>query len=206
MASNIDYIEQIKLIKEDVQQMANQITRDLAREAKKDLENASWDIISNYYDTYTPKYYIRTYNLYNMFYHKHPVKDLKSNIHKASLTATSFSMFEDYGIKPVNLKSNAYKASLTAASFSMFDNYGSRNHRITPDNVFDLVWNTGHRGLPYQSLQSWYPEIIYDEINYRSNTPHNLMTLFVNRWGNDFGKKKSKSIGNKYKKNDVIIF
>lgn len=185
MASNKSYSQQIKAIKEDVRQTTNKITRDLAKEAKKDMEKASWNIIFNYYDSYyykninRTKYYFRTFNLYNMFSQKHPIDDGIDNGHKASLTVTSLFML---------------------------DNYGSKNHRITPDNVFDLVWNAGHRGLPYQSLPSWYPEIEYDGEKYHSNTPHNLMTLFVDRWGKDFGKKKSKSIGDKYKNNNVITF
>lgn len=174
------YKEQFKLIKEDVRQTTNKMTRDLAKEAKKDMEQSAHSIINDYYysylkDTHEPKYYVRTHNLYNMFYINHPIED---------------------GI------ANGHKASLTVASIGMFDNY-----RISPNVVFDLVWNQGHRGLPFQNLiPTWNPTIDYDGFYDVDNSPHILMSHFINKWGNNFGKKKIDKIFDRYKSNEYKSF
>lgn len=165
---NKGYIEQIEDIKHDVYKICNKITTELAKEATYDMVSTARAIIDDFYQSYDPKYYVRTHNLYNMILQK-PVYEYSGNAHIASISTLSLNMFDNYN--------------------------------ISPNTVYDLMWNTGHRGLPYQSLPSWYPSINYLGGQYDSNTPHNTMKLFVDRWGDNIGKQKVKNIVNKQKKN-----
>lgn len=49
-----------------------------------------------------------------------------------------------------SIKSKSYNASIVVGSFNMKDHY---RKGATPDNVFDLMWNQGIRGLPKQGTE-----------------------------------------------------
>lgn len=177
---NKSYREQINAIKNDVRKSYDGIVKDLSKQAKKDLTSAAFLIINDFYDSYTPMFYKRKHNLYNMVIPK---------------------TIEKYG------ENNAYIASVSTMSVVMDDIYGKTSKaNITPDDIYNLMWNAGHRGLPYQTLPSWYPEIEIDGNVYSSNTPHNEMKMFVNKWGKDIGSKKINTIDKKYKSKNYISF
>lgn len=107
-----------------------------------------------------------------------------------------------------------YSSGIIVGSFYMMDIYN-----ISPDNVFDLMWNQGIRGLPKESSDGswvnpyWNPEI-YQNIFLTSikvgnnttitGTPNEVMDDFVNKWGIKNGvsacEKAEKRIVNKYNK------
>lgn len=178
--ASLSYSQKIKKIKEDIRVATDGIARDLSNKAKQDLTRAVKSIIDNFYESYKPEYYVRTNNLYNMIVPK---------------------TVDKYG------SDNAFIASVSTMSVVMDDVYGKNSKKnITPDVIYDLMWNAGHRGLPLQSLPSWYPSIDIDGHIYTSNTPHNEMKRFIDSWGKDFGRNEIKDISKKYKSNKEIKF
>lgn len=178
--ANKSYAEQIKLIKQDARKAYEGIIKDLAREASKDLVNTTRSIIQDFYDSYSPEYYARTKNLFNMIMPKIAYKTGKGN---------------------------AYIASISTMSVLMNDNYGYTSKRnITPDNIYDLMWNQGHRGLPFQTLEpTWYPKINIDGLLIASKSPDLLMGNYIRNWYK-IGSKKINNIDKKYKSDKCISF
>lgn len=173
MGKNKSYSEQFKLIKQDVRKTYDAITRDLAKQAKKDLTNATYNVIEDFYNTYHPKRYVRTKNLYNMV-----------------------------SQRPVYRQDNGHIASVVTSSLFMFDNYNR-----SPEFVYNLMWNDGHRGLPFQNLTpTWKPTTNVDGTVISSSSPDSVMTMFTRNWGNKIGKKKINEIDKKYKSNNYIRF
>lgn len=173
MGTNKSYSEQFKLIKQDIRKTYDAITRDLAKEAKKDLTKATYSIIQDFYDTYSPKKYVRTKNLYHMV-----------------------------SQRPIYREDNGYIASIATSSLFMFDNYN-----CSPEWVYNLMWNNGHRGLSFQELYPiWKPQASTHEMRSIADNPHSVMTLFTRTWGYKVGKKKIDSIDKKYKTNHYIKF
>ena len=173
MGTNKSYSEQFKLIKQDVRKTYDAITRDLTKQAKKDLTHATYSVIEDFYNTYNPNYYVRTKNLYNMV-----------------------------SQRPIYRQDNGYIASIVTSSLFMFDNYN-----CSPEWVYNLMWNEGHRGLPFQNLlPTWKPQAIINDVNYIAGSPHSVMLMFVRNWGNKIGKKKINEIDKRYKSNNYISF
>lgn len=98
-----------------------------------------------------------------------------------------------------------FSSGIVVGSFNMFDNYN-----ISPDNVFDLFWNKGVRGLPkvgtrvldstgekwsnptWQSLYGEYENVFRTQValgTYISvlGTPHQVMKDITEHWGNARG-------------------
>ena len=104
--------------------------------------------------------------------------------------------------RPIYRQDNGHIASVVTSSLFMFDNYN-----CSPEWVYNLMWNEGHRGLPFQNLlPTWQPQAVANEINYVADSPHSVMSLFVRNWGNKIGKKKINEIDKKYKSNNYISF
>lgn len=167
------YSEQIRLIKQDVRKTYDAITRDLAKQAKKDLQDSTYSIIRDFYYDRKPDYYVRTNNLFNM-------------------------------VNPENVlrKDNGHMASVVTTSYLMFDNYN-----CPPEWVYNLMWNQGHRGLPFQDLTpTWNPQATTQGKDYISNTPHSVMTMFLEKWGKDIGRRKIDDIDKKYKSKEYKTF
>lgn len=180
MALN-SYSKQFSLIKEDVRQTTNKITRDLAKTAKRDLEIASHNIISHYYDSYVPEYYVRTHNLYNMFV-KPKLKENVENGHKASVYADANAMFDNYHI----------------TKDAVFETVWNRGHR----GIEDL-----QTGAYTQNLTpTWHPTINYMGYQKVDKTPHILMCEFLKNWGKSFGEKRIDGIADKYKGKEIKEF
>lgn len=85
---------------------------------------------------------------------KEVVKDLKK-VHKEIMDNFYNAYTPDVYVRTNNLRNNSvieqdpigvwgsYDSGIVVSSFGMHDNYN-----ISPDNVFDLMWNKGVRGLP----------------------------------------------------------
>ena len=173
MSTSKSYKDQFKLIKQDVRKTYDSITRDLAKNARNDLIKSVYSVIEDFYETYNPKKYERTKNLYNMV-----------------------------STRPVYRKDNGHIASIATSSLFMYENYNA-----SPEVVYDLMWNKGHRGLPFQNLiPTWKPQVTTNETIISSSSPHNAMEIFVNSWGENFGKKQIDKIDKKYKNNTYIKF
>ena len=121
MANNNSYRKQINMIKADVGRIANNLSKGLAEQAKKDLVKSHDQILDNYYKAHNPSSYNRKHNLYNSI--------MNHTIKKKNKSAGGRS----------------YTASVIIGGAGMNEVY-----RISADNVFDLVWNKGVRGLPKQ--------------------------------------------------------
>lgn len=114
-----------------------------------------------------------------------------------------------------------YSAKIEVGSSNMLDHY-----RTEPENVFDLFWNHGVRGLPPQGSnplthdftwlgKSWnkgerwrnlywnlekYKNIFATNINNEidgEHKPHFAMREFVKQWGKKHGQKECEQIVNK---------
>lgn len=158
------YKKQIKDIKNDVRKIYDKLTRDLAKEAKDDMEKSFISIIDQFYDSYNPDYYVRTHNLYHMI-----------------------------SKRPIYREDNGHIATIATSSLFMFDNYNS-----SPDVVYDLMWNQGHRGLPFQTLTPiWNPKLSIDGYINSASSPDLLMFNYINNWG-DICRKKINKIDSKY--------
>ena len=107
--------QQVKTIKDDVNKIGKQFTRELSKYVVEDLTNTFKQIVDDFYEAYPDQdRYVRTHNLYNAILPQNPIE-----------------------------KGKGYSSGIVVGSFNMFDNYN-----ISPDNVFDLFWNKGVRGLP----------------------------------------------------------
>lgn len=80
---------------------------------------------------------------------------------------------------------NTYDAGLVVGSFNMHDNYN-----ISPDNVFDLMWNKSIRGLPASGDRTGWVNPFFMTFNTSislngygaSGTPHEVMADITNHW------------------------
>lgn len=89
---------QIKKIKDDVRNECKKITRKCAKQACEDLSEAHGTILDSYYNSYDPKYYKRTFNLYNSLLSEGVVA--VSNGFRASVVSTGYMMNDNYKISP----------------------------------------------------------------------------------------------------------
>lgn len=176
--TNRSYSEQFKEIKKDIYKTCDGITSKLAKEARNDLQSAARSIIDNFYYSY------------------------QTDTHEPKYYVRTHNLYKSINTSPVlSAPNNSYKATIDITAYTMFDNYN-----ISPDVVFDLMWNQGHRGLPFQDLKpTWKPSIESDGVLFSGDTPHDLIKKFVNNWDKT-GKKKLKNIEKEFKSNSVIIF
>ena len=102
-------------------------------------------------------------------------------------------------------KGKGYRSGIVVGSFNMFDNYD-----ISPDNVFDLFWNKGVRGLPKigtrileSTGETWKNPTWISQYGERENvfrtqvslgthmsiigTPHQVMKDITEHWGDAKG-------------------
>lgn len=180
----LSYYEQLELIKKDVFKACNKICGELARTARDDLSTSMTSILKDYYDTYDPEYYSRTFNLYNMLIKK-PVKMRNGSKNT----------------------SNKYTATIFADANGMNDCYEDPR-----SEVYDLVWNNAIRGkreIQYPNRNGWVWSPKFSDAyanNYNAATPHELMILYMNNWGDVSKNKKVYDILNKYRSSKVITF
>lgn len=127
------------------------------------------------------------YNSYNPDYYKR-TKNLYKSIIKPKIERAGYE--------------NALMASIWISPLFMDNNY-----KADVDFVEDLIWNQGHRGLPFQELTpKWYPQVSIDGMLLASKSPHLLLSNYVKKWGDKVGKKIINNIDVKYKSNKYISF
>jgi hypothetical protein len=113
------YREQLNDIRTEIGNIATSFSKGLAEQAHEDLKAAHRQIIDNFYAAHDPNSYNRKEGLYDSIIPQ--------------------------GVNHSSNKKNTYEASIVVGSFRMDDHYRGD---ITPDNIFDLMWNKGVRGLP----------------------------------------------------------
>jgi len=113
------YRKQLNDIKTEIGNIGTSFAIELSKQAHNDLIAAHKQIIDNFYAAHDPNSYNRKEGLYDSIIPQ--------------------------GINHHPSKKNTYQASIVVGSFKMDDHYRGD---ITPDNVFDLMWNKGVRGLP----------------------------------------------------------
>ncbi len=199
---NKDIRKEFNKVKQELSYISKYFINGLAKQANNDLKEVHEMIINDFYDSYDPSSYNRSYGLYN-----------------------SLITNEIYESKDKNIN-----ATITIGSFGMQDYYSGD---MNPDNIFDLMWNKGVRGLPKRGLNPlnhtysfagntfyegerwenpyWDPEeynnIFLTQIKlgrYTSikGTPHNVMKDITSNWskakGKDTCNRLLKEIKNKY--------
>lgn len=178
---------QIADIKRESNQMAAALAKEVAEVARRDLARAQEKIIDTYYEAYSPRRYSR-----------------KGGLYKTLLERD----------KTVHGGNKTYVASIEVGSEDMDDHYGSKSRPdIGPDNIFDLVWNDGIRGLPdHGDATGWInpyfgPEwgsecrlpLEYEGASIGASTPDNVLTEFKNTWGETCGQAACTKAFNKVK-------
>lgn len=178
---------QIADIKRESNQMAAALAKDVAETARRDLARAQEKIIDNYYEKYEPTSYRRKYGLYRTLLERD---------------------------KKVHGGNKTYVASIEVGSEDLDDHYGSKSRPdIGPDNIFDLVWNDGIRGLPdHGDVTGWinpyYGDaygsncklpLEYEGVSVGADTPDAVLTEFKNIWGETRGKEACDKAFNKVK-------
>lgn len=116
------YRQQLQDIRREIGIIANDFSYQLAKKAEQDLKDAHKQIIDNFYSAHDPNSYNRKEGLYDSII---PQGVRHSDASKSNI------------------------ASIVVGSFRMQDHY---NTGATPDNIFDLMWNKGVRGLPKRGL------------------------------------------------------
>ena len=189
---------QFREIEKDVLNIANNIVKDLSKEVVKDLKNAHEEIMKNYYEAYTPKAYTP--------------KGRNKYVRTKNLYHNSIILQDPYPSWDI------YDSGVVIGSFRMNDNYN-----ISPDNVFDLMWNKGVRGLPKIGLRTlddgekwqnpfWkskYGErenvfrtsITIGNYTTREGTPAQVMADLTNHWKEACGEDACTRITKKYTNN-----
>lgn len=179
---------QLDTIKEDVNKIGLEFTRELSKHVVKDLTAVHKQIISDFYYAYDPDEYVRTDNLKNSIIPQNPLQ----------------------------LGKKGYTSGIVVGSFNMFDNYN-----ISPDNVFDLFWNKGVRGLPKVGTRilddgdkwhnpTWISKYGECENVFRTQvvlglyvskvgTPHQVMKDITENWGDARGSSLCDEIYKKIK-------
>lgn len=168
----LSYGKQIEAIKNDVRKTVSKITADLANKANKDMQKVFNTIIQNYYYSYTEQTHKPLY------YHR---------------TYNLYNMVVPQPIDEVGRY--GHSATLRVTCMFMNDNYN-----ISPQNVYDLVWNMGFRGVPYkfEEWQEWDPEVkIEGGETITLDNPHELMILYLEKW-KDIGAKYAHNLIYKY--------
>lgn len=104
--------------------------------------------------------------------------------------------------KPIKKGNGVYTSGIIVGSFDMMDIYN-----ISPDNVFDLTWNQGIRGLPKESENGDWTNPHWDQSKYQNEfrtsikignystfegTPDEIFDDFVNHWDIANGKQACK--------------
>ena len=153
---------QFSEIREEVIKIAKDIARETAKEVPKDLKKAHKQIMDSFYNSYSPRRYVRTHNLGN----NSPIE------------------------QGVVGSGGGFDAGLVVGSFRMNENYN-----ISPDNVFDLMWNKAIRGLPafgtrkLANGKNWvnpFFQTFSVSISLNgygsSGTPHQVMEDITNHW------------------------
>ena len=174
-------------IKRESNQMAAALAKEVAEVARRDLARAQEKIIDNYYNAYSPHKYRRKTGLYRTLLERD---------------------------KQVHGGNKSYTASIEVGSEDLEDHYGSKSRPdIGPDNIFDLVWNDGIRGLPDHGDESgwinpyygdeWGSDcrlpLEYEGSNIGADTPDNVLTEFKNTWGETCGQAACDKAFNKVK-------
>ena len=192
---NKSYRKQLNDIRTEIGNIGTSFAKGLAEQAHEDLRMAHKQIIDNFYAAHDPNSYNRREGLYN-------------SIIPQGVNATS--------------KTNTYQASIVVGSFKMDDHYRGN---ITPDNVFDLMWNKGVRGLPKigkspaSNGEKWHNPTWISRYGERENvfrtsvtiggytsiegTPSQVMDDIANHWSEANGEaaceKVLKKIKDKYR-------
>lgn len=113
------YRKQLIDIKNEVSNIGTSFAMEISKQAHKDLISAHHQIISNFYAAHDPNSYNRQEGLYDSIIPQ--------------------------GINHHPSKTNTYQVAVVVGGFNMNDHYRGD---ATPDNIFDLMWNKGVRGLP----------------------------------------------------------
>lgn len=122
---NKSYREQFNDIRTEIGNIGTSFAIGLSKQAHQDLIDVHRQIIDNFYAAHDPNSYNRQEGLYDSIIPQ--------------------------GVNHHPTKTNTYQASIVVGSFNMDDHYRGE---ITPDNVFDLMWNKGVRGLPRIGLNT----------------------------------------------------
>lgn len=180
--------DQFADIKRESNQMAAALAKQVAEAARKDLARAQEKIIDNYYKDYPPNSYSR-----------------KGGLYKTLLERD----------KKVHGSNKVYTASIEVGTEDMDDHYGSHSRPdIGPENIFDLVWIDGIRGLPDHGDKSgwinpyfgakWKSDcklpLEYKGASIGANTPDQVLEEFKNTWGETCGAKACDEAFNAVKK------
>lgn len=169
--------DQFADIKRESNQMAAALAKQVAETARKDLAKAQEKIINNYYEDYSPSSYNR-----------------KGGLYKTLLERD----------KKVHGSDKSYTASIEVGTEDMGNHYGSHSRPdIGAENIFDLVWIDGIRGLPdhgdatgwvnqYYGAQ-WHSDcklpLEYEGASIGAGTPNDVLEEFKNTWGETCGAK-----------------
>lgn len=169
--------DQFADIKRESNQMAAALAKQVAETARKDLAKAQEKIIDNYYEDYSPSSYNR-----------------KGGLYKTLLERD----------KKVHGSDKSYTASIEVGTEDMGNHYGSHSRPdIGAENIFDLVWIDGIRGLPdhgdatgwvnqYYGAQ-WHSDcklpLEYGGASIGAGTPNDVLEEFKNTWGETCGSK-----------------
>lgn len=180
---------QFREIESEVLKIAKTMASDLSKEVVKDLKEAHNQIMKNYYTAYTPSG-SRKYNRTKNLYHN--------------------SIIPQDPIASWDM----YDAGVVVGSFRMNDNYN-----ISKDNVFDLMWNKGVRGLPkigtriLENGEKWHNPFWQSHYGEKGNvfrtsisisgyttkegTPAQVMADLTNHWAETCGIKYLKRLEQK---------
>lgn len=201
-----DIIKELDDIKQDVKNIAGEISQKLAKQAENDMIAAHEQIVGQYYGGHNPS-----------TYHRHK----KSPAIKKTL------------ISHLTRKSrgeNSYYARVKIGSTDMPDHTRKGYSGVNQDNVFDLVWNQGVRGLPEEGSApltksyTWLnhsfnvgdiwinpywgekyhnvfsPIIEMDGYSTRNpGTPDKVFQEFVDSWWDDIGSNRCDDIMSAFK-------
>lgn len=116
------YWKELQKVLDDLDMMQHEFSKQLADKAERDLVDAHQSIIAEFYSGHSPRSY-----------------------HRRSMGLDQTIL--DHKSQAGNAKGR-YTASVRVGSQDMGP-HGNRDD-ISRDNVFDLVWNSGIRGLPEQ--------------------------------------------------------
>lgn len=178
-------------IKKEVKAMMKELTREVSKEAVSDLKKVHRQIMDDFYGKYTPHGKFKYVRTKNLYHNSIIPQD-----------PIQHDITSDAGI--------------VVGSFMMHDNYN-----ISPDNVFDLMWNKGVRGLPKVGTKPlangevWHNPTWISKYGERENvfktsitlggystktgTPHQVMAEITNHWKEANGENICSEIGKKIK-------
>ena len=186
---------QFREIETEIENMAKNISKELSKEVVEDLKDAHKKIMKNYYGAYTPS-------------GKNKYVRTKNLMNNSIIPQSPIPSWD------------TYDSGVVIGSFNMHDNYN-----ISPDNVFDLMWNKGVRGLPKVGTRTldngerWHNPFWQSKYGERENvfrtsitiggyttkegTPAQVMADITNHWkeasGEEACRKVVEKIKNKYR-------